>query len=296
MRVAAPVQRDVAAAAYDAVGHGGQPDDRVAARDAERKLYNNIRTVDAILHNIPGASRTVRRISSIRAVVRLEVQVPPAGRRAGPRICSRRNEHIRLGEHCPRILRRPAGRVQRVHQCLRRAEPDKYVDLIVLQLTRSSALAADIIVLIATWMRTFTQWRESRRLHMKLSASTLLLRDGTLYFIALLAMNITQMATFWDTSINANIANVPLTSMPNVLVSRFLINLRQLGAAPDPNSTSTTDTGDLTFAAPARSGVLGDIGGSLDLGFGTPSLTASDASMDSAEIGLEDLQHGGSSL
>ncbi|EKM56463.1 uncharacterized protein PHACADRAFT_207695 [Phanerochaete carnosa HHB-10118-sp] len=136
----------------------------------------------------------------------------------------------------------------------------------VLQLTRSSALACDIIVLIATWLRTFSQWREARQLHIHLPASTLLLRDGTIYFIALLAMNIAQMATFWDASINANIANVPLTSMPNVLVNRFLINLRQLSQPTDPSATlMTLDTSALTFAMPA-SEALGNIGESLEYG------------------------------
>lgn len=154
------------------------------------------------------------------------------------------------------------------------------LNLIMLQLTRSCALAADIIVLIATWLRTFTQWREARRLQMRLSASSLLLRDGTIYFIALLAMNVAQMATFWDTSINANIANVPLTSMPNVLVNRFLINLRQLNKPTNSSSTALTDeTSGLTFAAPATT-ALGNIGEPLEYEFGGTN-SVSETSADS---------------
>lgn len=45
-------------------------------------------------------------------------------------------------------------------------------------LTRSCTLAADVIVLITTWLRTFRDWKEARRLKVALPLSTMLFRDG----------------------------------------------------------------------------------------------------------------------
>lgn len=45
-------------------------------------------------------------------------------------------------------------------------------------LTRCCTLVADVIVLVATWMKTFRVWREARGLEMAVSVSGMLLRDG----------------------------------------------------------------------------------------------------------------------
>ena len=50
--------------------------------------------------------------------------------------------------------------------------------LSVLLLTRFCAIAADIAVLILTWVKTFHHWRGLRQLKLGTSISTLLLRDG----------------------------------------------------------------------------------------------------------------------
>ena len=107
----------------------------------------------------------------------------------------------------------------------------------MLLITRSSFIIVDTIVLFVTWIKTFNQWSELRRLNLGTSISSLLLRDGkhsninmdsckltildtigTLYFMwvyyfytnikplntsylrALLAMNIAQILTFSNTN------------------------------------------------------------------------------------------------
>ncbi|EKM48477.1 uncharacterized protein PHACADRAFT_202765 [Phanerochaete carnosa HHB-10118-sp] len=62
--------------------------------------------------------------------------------------------------------------------------------------TRSSLIIADAIVLVLTWIKTFRHWRNARRLKMRASLTICLLRDGTMYFIALLALNISQLLTY----------------------------------------------------------------------------------------------------
>lgn len=52
-----------------------------------------------------------------------------------------------------------------------------YMDT-VLFLTRSSVIAADVFVLVLTWIKSFKHFREMRQLRLGLSISAVLLRDG----------------------------------------------------------------------------------------------------------------------
>ena len=64
--------------------------------------------------------------------------------------------------------------------------------LIVLFLTRGSAIATDVAVLVLTWVKTFQHWRELRRLKMGSSVSTLLLRDGKVCYPPANPMGLTE--------------------------------------------------------------------------------------------------------
>ena len=44
--------------------------------------------------------------------------------------------------------------------------------------TRISLIAMDFLVLVLTWVKTFSQWRESRRVGISRSITESLLRDG----------------------------------------------------------------------------------------------------------------------
>ncbi|KAI0628579.1 hypothetical protein C8Q77DRAFT_1076640 [Trametes polyzona] len=68
--------------------------------------------------------------------------------------------------------------------------------------SRATALTIDTVVLVVTWMRTLSIKRESNRLGMHTPLVTLLLRDGTIYFLssALLVPRMVTLTTFilWD--------------------------------------------------------------------------------------------------
>ncbi|EKM56285.1 uncharacterized protein PHACADRAFT_207564 [Phanerochaete carnosa HHB-10118-sp] len=130
----------------------------------------------------------------------------------------------------------------------------------------NDAIAADIAVLALTWVKSFKQFQEMRRLELGSSISTVLLRDGSLYFVALLAMNILQLLTFTDAFVEANYADAFLQFMPAVLVQRFMLNLRQLSFHTD-DQESISDAQhfsllSINFRAP--SDFLGNIGEPLD--------------------------------
>ncbi|GBE88878.1 hypothetical protein SCP_1402860 [Sparassis crispa] len=103
---------------------------------------------------------------------------------------------------------------------------------ILVIVTRTSLIAADLVVLFVTWSSTYRIKREADRVNMEASLSTLLLRDGTIYFVLLVLLNIAHMTCYllsvWlDVSFFVN-------SFSAVIISRFLLNLRQINQ-PDDN-------------------------------------------------------------
>ncbi|GJE90431.1 hypothetical protein PsYK624_065640 [Phanerochaete sordida] len=138
------------------------------------------------------------------------------------------------------------------------------IELILARLvyiTRSSLLAGDTVVLAVTWLRTFNQWREARRLNVSLSVSTCLLRDGT---CGLLAINMAQMLTY-------TVISSPLTSLidalPPVLMNRFIINLRSLDTTAEPQASSHAQRWS-QFSVPnfrVPESLLGNVGEDLEV-------------------------------
>ncbi|KIP10474.1 hypothetical protein PHLGIDRAFT_230952 [Phlebiopsis gigantea 11061_1 CR5-6] len=51
-------------------------------------------------------------------------------------------------------------------------------------------------VLIVTWSKTYQTHRDAARVHVRMPVSNLLLRDGTLYFLVVLVLNVTEMIVF----------------------------------------------------------------------------------------------------
>ncbi|CCM00311.1 uncharacterized protein FIBRA_02341 [Fibroporia radiculosa] len=105
--------------------------------------------------------------------------------------------------------------------------------------TRTCAIASDAIVLLVTWWKTYSIKKDADRAHLKSSVATLLLRDGTIYFLALLTLNIIQMLTA-VVFMHSNVVYVSifLIPLPAVLTSRFLLDLRQVHDAGSPAPAS----------------------------------------------------------
>ncbi|EKM56281.1 uncharacterized protein PHACADRAFT_207561 [Phanerochaete carnosa HHB-10118-sp] len=137
---------------------------------------------------------------------------------------------------------------------------------LVIILTRGSLLASDVIVLALTWVRSYKQFQQTRRLRLGPSIVTVLLRDGTIYFVALLGVNIYQLLTFQSSSTNGLYAESFIESMPPVLVQRFMLNLRQLSHASDEISSGNEHSSSRSVNFRLPSDFLGNIGESLDHG------------------------------
>ncbi|KAI0334549.1 hypothetical protein GY45DRAFT_1242288, partial [Cubamyces sp. BRFM 1775] len=96
--------------------------------------------------------------------------------------------------------------------------------------SRASLMAADTLVIVVTWASTYRIGKASRDARLGFSFGALLLRDGTIYFVALVAMNIVHMTLntvkpndFVQQASYVTVLENPITS---ILVSRFILNLR----------------------------------------------------------------------
>ncbi|GJE99206.1 hypothetical protein PsYK624_154550 [Phanerochaete sordida] len=132
--------------------------------------------------------------------------------------------------------------------------------------TRSCAIAVDVMVLVLTWIKTFQHWRQSRQVNHTTSVATLLLRDGTLYFLALLAMNVAQIITFSESNETwGNFVDIFLQNTPPILVQRFMLNLREFNKserAEDNSDPEHFSRFSVSFRVP--SDFLGTIGQPLE--------------------------------
>lgn len=159
-------------------------------------------------------------------------------------------------------------------------------NIILLVLTRSCLIASDAIILVVTWLKTYRIKREADEVNVKTSIVTLLLRDGTIYFGVLLILNVLHLVL--------SLTNVFLdvtyfvTSLSSIIISRFLLNLRQIGlSGHDENQRPSfvhsvvpnSHISDIRF----RSTIMGNIGASLS--HGMSSTVAMD--IDMGNVGLD---------
>ncbi|EMD31616.1 hypothetical protein CERSUDRAFT_100286 [Gelatoporia subvermispora B] len=92
--------------------------------------------------------------------------------------------------------------------------------------TELCKVAADTIVLFITWLKTWSTIRMAREHNVKTPLMTMLLRDGTLYFLGLLSLNVLNLAgQVTNVFTRASAFSTPLSA---IIITHFLINLRQL--------------------------------------------------------------------
>lgn len=106
---------------------------------------------------------------------------------------------------------------------------------------RSSAIMLDMIILFITWRHTYRSSKFAWEAGAPSKLYDLLLTDGTLYFIAMLAINIAQLSVNLPLIKSPSFYNYvcPITiAMSSVLISRFILNLRSI-TSKEPNETVT---------------------------------------------------------
>ncbi|KAI0769501.1 hypothetical protein BC629DRAFT_1442193 [Irpex lacteus] len=90
----------------------------------------------------------------------------------------------------------------------------KYTQALTVSLiTRISVIFGDTLVLAVTWTKSGQAYREARQLNIRAPLATILFRDGTIYFLILLMVNVLQMVAENVPAGNSWIGN-PSHSLP----------------------------------------------------------------------------------
>ncbi|KAH9848930.1 hypothetical protein C2E23DRAFT_842165 [Lenzites betulinus] len=118
----------------------------------------------------------------------------------------------------PEVFDRPV-------QCLYIDQFPTDVYIPVLLFTRISAILGDAIVIVVIWCTTFRGWRAAVAANMKVSLAQMIIRDGSIYFVVLLTLNVLHIISAITTVFSGSIAyfEEPLIA---IIISRVMLNLR----------------------------------------------------------------------
>ncbi|EMD35913.1 hypothetical protein CERSUDRAFT_96139 [Gelatoporia subvermispora B] len=95
--------------------------------------------------------------------------------------------------------------------------------------TRTCMILSDMIVVAVTWFHTYKTRKAAQAANIQSSVANLLLRDGTFYFVILALLNATHMSlAITGVFTFLTVFSVPISS---IIISRFLLNLRQVDAS-----------------------------------------------------------------
>lgn len=103
-------------------------------------------------------------------------------------------------------------------------DPGTFVTLI--RVARIPVIVGNGLVVVVTWIRSFRQILDGRRQNLPVPLSTIIFRDGTVYFLLLLLINLLELCTNLS-NVFGSVCNV----LPPILVNRFLLNLREVGGS-----------------------------------------------------------------
>lgn len=137
---------------------------------------------------------------------------------------------------------------------------------------RACSIVADMIVLIATWTKTWSIRKDLNACNVTYgqrgpSISSLLRRDGTLYFLVLLCLNIAHLVLNFTSNIDFNPTAPFINSLTSILLCRLVLNLRSFNQGTNTRSDLAYEIGGISsvqFAGGAHGSLdsvsLGDIG------------------------------------
>lgn len=99
------------------------------------------------------------------------------------------------------------------------------------------SIVTDAFVLIATWSKTLHIKKQAFGLGVRLRLSTLLNRDGTIYFLVLLLLNIASLVIDHTSLAAYNPMALYIDTASCILISRLLLHLRTYTVTEEEDST-----------------------------------------------------------
>ncbi|KAJ3557931.1 hypothetical protein NM688_g1207 [Phlebia brevispora] len=126
----------------------------------------------------------------------------------------------------------------------------------------SCMIAPDLVAVVTTWVKTYHHVRQAASVGIKVSFGAKLIQYGTLYFAVLLAVTILPLVITLTPSIAqfTGPMNIFIDILPNILISRFLINLRQVESPASQTISRFDEFSAPGFRVPALPEVIGNLG------------------------------------
>ncbi|KAJ3552742.1 hypothetical protein NM688_g3993 [Phlebia brevispora] len=131
-----------------------------------------------------------------------------------------------------------------------------------------TVIAPDIIAIVATWRKTYRQVRQAASIGVCAGFSETLIQYGTLYFGVILLVNMVSLAVFLIHSGSrfTNGISVFVAILPNILISRFIINLRQVESLASGSRSRLCSMSAPRFRVPSIPEMIGNLGEPLSNG------------------------------
>ncbi|KAJ8464088.1 hypothetical protein ONZ51_g9821 [Trametes cubensis] len=159
--------------------------------------------------------------------------------------------------------------------------------LAVTIISRSSAIGADFLVVMVTWWKTRKSMKLYKEANIQTSYGSLMLRDGTVYFLVLLILNVLHMVltllAYTEAFIAVSYVSIFTDPMMSILVSRFLLDLRQV----DHTGANAISSELPSFVAP-QNGAISEYASFVSPFGAQPELARSgDVQIDTTSEGIE---------
>ncbi|KAI0331745.1 hypothetical protein GY45DRAFT_1335978 [Cubamyces sp. BRFM 1775] len=158
------------------------------------------------------------------------------------------------------------------------------------------------IVVVLTWLKTYRVYALTRRIRFRTDYSTLILRDGAVYFLATCVLNFVAIVYIWMTG--TNLLNDLIVTLSAILMARFLLNLRDQRAHIEDmsftwggNGAACEEDSKLSMSQPLSSlrfasisglfDTMGSMGGTVSMGSQVSELDLDLAEADEESGGLD---------
>jgi len=133
--------------------------------------------------------------------------------------------------------------------------------------TRAINIFVDVIIVLVTWRKTYTTTRMAREANTERPLARLLLQDGTIYFVALLLLNIAILAMYLTDTVFVDGPGSLTTTLEPIIIARFFLDLRKVDGNQNEAARAYTGSSRLSTLHFA-SRVIGNMGGELHGSFG----------------------------
>ncbi|KAJ3551542.1 hypothetical protein NM688_g4640 [Phlebia brevispora] len=124
-----------------------------------------------------------------------------------------------------------------------------------------TTVGADVVAIVTTCIKTYHHVRQATTIGMRVSFSATLLQYGALYFVVLCAGDVANLLFFLLASFASDSPlGLFISIFPNIVISRFLINLRQVDSNGSESGVHPSQISAVRFRAPTHPDIIGNLG------------------------------------